>query len=196
MSESGKIDGEKFLVWSAKTESELLTATHYLDQKIQRENNQYDRFVIGNHIEYSKQCRALYSNFQNTFRPVVAERLVKVCMLKPARNSLSPVEMKTVHELAEIVSGFQSYDGVEWLFFSRPLSELRRNHTNETLKWTQRCRDSIPSEKANSREILLASTHIVDALALHHTRNIEQSKKSEEKATPGWLDSTRSELSL
>ena len=69
--------------------------------------------------QYQQQCQALESNFKNIYRPDVAERLVKVCLLKPDVNGLSDSKMERIHDLAELVSGYQSSEGVEWLCFTR-----------------------------------------------------------------------------
>lgn len=189
--ESGKIDNAGKFAMFAESDEELQTAAHYFEKRLAQDEDQYDRFQLGiiyayldDDEHYMEQCRRLLSNFENTYRPNVAERIAKVCLLKPHLVS----DLDTVHEFADIVSGYDSSPDREWMFFCKAMSEMRKGNLAETLKWNIRCRDVVDTEKKQHRTYLMASTHVVDALA-YKQKNEDANAKASIELGIGVIDS-------
>lgn len=185
---------------TAQTTEEYRSAAHYFEKKIARTRNQDDRFqlailyaYLGEDEKYRRQCNELLANFENMYRPSVAERIAKACLLRPGLVG----DQATVHKFARLASGFDSRPNQEFLCFCRALSELRQGNASETFHWNQRCRDAIDPEFKTARVFLEASTQVVDALAhisigqedaakeaINSSRSILESGKPE----GGWQD--------
>lgn len=199
--ESSHIDNAARRARLAKTDQELATAAHYFEKKVSNSNDQYDRFqlaiiyaYLNDDVKYANQCRSLMANFQNMYRPDVAERIAKVCFLHP---ELVPNQQKA-HKFAELSSGFDSSVVREYLYFCRALSEMRQGHLQKTLHWNQRSRDAISSENRSNRAYLEASSHVVDALALQAASRRAEAETALKMATdliqPDTPDSWQSRL--
>jgi hypothetical protein len=169
----------------AKTNQEYQSVAHYFEKRIARTHNQVDRFqlaIVYAYLEedekYTEQCDAMLANYQNMYRPDVAERIAKVCLLKPGLVS----DQATVHKFARLASGFDSSSINEYLYFCRALSEIRQGNVSAELDWSQRCRDAIEPSVKQERAYLEASTHVVDALAHKSSGDADAAAESIQRA--------------
>lgn len=167
--ESNKIRNASRLVQVAKSEDDFRQAASYTRKKIHQQGDNADRFqlaVLSAYLdddeEYKKQCRALLDNFQNVYRPNVAERLAKACFLKP--SLVDTDELNICHELAEFVSGYKSSNDLEWLYFVRAMSEMRQGNVEGTEEWAEKTRTYIEENKIKGRVYLEATCWLIEAM--------------------------------
>ena len=99
--------------------------------------------------------------FGNTSNPVVAEQMIKVCLLRPADREI----MKKLEPLMAVLekgggSGAQDPNLAMWRIFSLSLMEYRRGNFTESAGWVGKCLNQPPANSARD-----ALARIVRAMA-------------------------------
>jgi serine/threonine protein kinase len=118
---------------------------------------------------YRKLRAMAIDRFGGSNNPVVAEQMIKVCLILPADRDV----MKKLEPLMAVLSGAQAKGGPEntkdpsllaWRLFSLALMEYRRGDFTASLEWSQKCLNA-PNE--NPARVALART--LRAMAWYHT---------------------------
>ncbi len=166
--ESGKINRAVRIASQASSVGEQERAVQCLQKRVDVTQHEYDRYLLcvlyaylGRDEDYARECRNLREVFTNIYRPDVGERMAKVNLLKPHLLG----DLAFIHQTAELVSGYDSFSAPEWLYFCRALSEARQGNLQSTITWNQKVRDEVDKRNPGPRGYLLASTHLVDAIA-------------------------------
>ena len=112
---------------------------------------------------YEQFCQAAVAAFVNNTNPVVAERILKICLLRPAGRR----DIASLVPLAEVAANtFSATDnpGMElfqfhaaWACVSLALMEYRQGNYAHSVEWSKRClatRDSNQARTATARVLL------------------------------------------
>jgi len=120
----------------------------------------------GNLDLYNQFCRAELARFASTTNPVVAERIVKTCLIK----SPNPTIMEAAAPLANVAAkAFATVDTHDksavfraaWESVSLALWEYRQRHYAQSADWAKRCLAYLDSNPARE-----AAAHVELAMAL------------------------------
>ncbi len=168
---------------TAKNDAQLREKIYYNDrvlEKFEYQERRYQSAITWLYLQdegrYQMHCQKIYDAFQNAYRPEVASRIAKVCLLRP---NLQPQEnLPTLVSMAELGSKFESSDLHHWFCMTRAIAELRTSNHAGTLEWNAKCREEDPGST-----YLTATTYLVDALALRGLGRTAEAKASLDKAT-------------
>ncbi|MBW8781667.1 MAG: serine/threonine protein kinase [Verrucomicrobia bacterium] len=131
---------------------------------------------FGDRTAYDRFRRMALEHFAQTTKPVVAEHVIKACLLLPTDphtlRSLVPLANLAAHSLESkdpniAGSAFMA----AWRTFALSLFAYRQGNDVEALKWARQCLDS-PDDTPARR----ASAHIIHALACHRLHQDDEAR--------------------
>lgn len=122
---------------------------------------------------YERLRSIAIQRFGKTRHPVVAEQIVKVCLLRPADS----VTMEAVAQLSQFVeNSLTEQEGPKrstnlraWAEFSMALGAFRVGNHTQAIRW---CRQSLDTEKQNAARV--ASVRLIYAMAKYQSNSKEQ----------------------
>ncbi|MEO7100629.1 MAG: serine/threonine-protein kinase [Luteolibacter sp.] len=132
-------------------------------------------YEAGDIAGYERLRKIAINRFRNTTNPVVAEQLLKTCLLLPPDASMLTA-LEPSLKLAES-NLLGSLPLVAWREFAVALTEYRQNDFAATTEWAGRCINS--ESKILARE---ASARLLRAMAWFRLGKIEDSRKELELA--------------
>ena len=121
---------------------------------------------------YQEYCQKASSNFDYAWKPDVASRLAKLCLLRPDLQRAE--DLKNVWELTEFASEFDSAENIQWFQATRALAELRRGNYELAHQWNQKSR----SNEKTGNGYRHALTHAIDSLAWTELGDMEKARRS------------------
>ena len=171
-------------VGKAKSHEQIIDAISYNDLYLEQREDQRRRFqsaicwlYLKNESKYQLHCEKMYGAFENAYRPEVASRIAKVCLLRP---DLQPTEnMQTLHSMAELASNFETSNLHVWFCMTRAISDVRKGDYGAALDWNARCRDK---NEDYGGVYLTDTTYLVDALALMGLNKNDKAMKAWQQA--------------
>ncbi len=177
MNDSAKVSNAHWRVDRATSDIELAQIVPYFERQIDFSDDRYRRFqlsivyaYLGEDEKYLEHARVLSAD-GNFYRRQIAERTSKVLLLKPELHG----DLTQAHLLARWASEQRQFNA--WDYLARTLSELRQGNNEATLQWSERCRETAIGQSAWQLDILLATTHLLDALA--HKQAGDSAKSAE-----------------
>jgi hypothetical protein len=116
---------------------------------------------------YEKFRRAAISRFWGTTDPMVADRIVKVCLLAPADPALTDALAPLAARAASSFVGDEVTDSNEdwkapWRSISLALWDYRRSRWNEAAAWCRRCLDRGTQNRSRT-----ATALVIQAMTRH-----------------------------
>jgi hypothetical protein len=130
----------------------------------------------GDLARYENFRRAAIKRFAGTTDPMVADRVVKVCLLAPADAALMDALAPLAARAANSFAGDDVTDNDEewkapWRSISLALWEYRRGHWNEAAGWCQRCLD-----RGTQNPSRTATALVLQAMARRQLRQDEAAR--------------------
>jgi serine/threonine protein kinase len=118
---------------------------------------------------YEMFTQEALSRFIDTSNAVAAERILKICLLKPPSQSVMDSLASLAHVAEESFTASDTHDEdatfrAAWGSVSLSLWEYRRGHYAQSIQWARRCL-TYPDDNAPRS----ATAHLELALALHQT---------------------------
>jgi serine/threonine protein kinase len=112
----------------------------------------------------------------STTDPIVAERTIKSCLLRPAPKELMD-QLRPLARVAEAHAGRKDYGpaavtwDVPWRCLTLALWKYREGRPNDALTWAQRCLSGGETPLARS-----ASAQVIRAMALYRLRRVDEAR--------------------
>ena len=172
----------------AELESCLVQNNRLLEQLPDRSYNRFQTAIgwlyVGNEEEYQRHCRELFNGFENAYRPEVASRIAKACLLRP--DLQDPNHLPQLYEFSEFASSFESDNLIQWFLSTRALAELRRSNPEFVLQLNKR-----NTGYGSGNAYMLAMVFALDALAHIELNDHQRAREKLQKAVE-YCNSNRS----
>ncbi len=148
----------------------------------------------GDTAGYEKLREFTLGRFSGTTHPVVAEQMLKICLLLPADETI----LRRLRPLTGIIStAVDAKDGVlatnshlaAWSCFSLALAHYREGDDSGAARWAARC---IASPQENPSRI--ASARLILAMVEQRTGRIEEARMLLDQVTGSIMEKTGGEL--
>lgn len=178
LADSAKVSRAHWRAREARTVGEFAEIAPFLERQIASEDDRYRRFqlatvyaYLGDKTNYKKHCDFLLAD-GNFYDRTVAEQAAKLVFLKPNWHD----DLSQAYQLAVWASTQRGFNA--WDYLCRTLAEYRQGNFDVTHQWAIKCRETAREQGSWQKGELIATSHLIDALAYQSQGEVESSKES------------------